>query len=443
MTRPTTAKKSPLVVFVICFLGLLADGYDLYSYGATVPGFLKDPQWGIDKATVGTVGSIALVGMLIGSLIAGLLSDRYGRRKLFLASIVVFSVFMVACSLAPSFAVFAVFRFLACLGLGGLLPTAVAIANEFASVTKKSIALGAIMCGPATGTVIASLVAANTLPTMGVRPVYAIGAVALLLVPVAWKLLPESPAYLRAAGRDEEAARISAEYGLETPVAPRRVGSATKRAASGLFRDGLGFGTVSIWIITGMALLLMFGLTTWLPQVMAQQGYGTRAAVTFLLWYSLGAIVGTLIASQIAQRTTPKLMVTVGFALAVLALVIIRSQPSGTVLIIAVVLAGMGGMGTQNVIADHTAQFYPASLRATGLGWALAVGRLGAIAGPTYGAMIPDGNLQAFALAFGVPAVIGLVVAAIMPSHISRQRAMHADQEMASPEQPERAGQSA
>ena len=126
---PRNGARSVLPVFVVCWLALIADGYDLYVYGATVPGFVGPSGWGVDKATAGLVGSFALVGMLIGSLAAGLLTDRFGRRRMLVAAIGTFSVFMVACALAPNFAVFAILRFGACLGVGGLLPTAVAVAT--------------------------------------------------------------------------------------------------------------------------------------------------------------------------------------------------------------------------------------------------------------------------------------------------------------------------
>lgn len=424
MSEPTpTRAHSALPIFLVCWLALLADGYDLYVYGATLPGFIGRAPWNVDRATAGLVGSLALVGMLIGSLAAGVLTDRFGRRRMLVAAVATFSVFMLACAFAPTFTVFGILRFCACLGVGGLLPTAVAVANEFAGATRKSIALGAVMTGPAVGTVVASVTSLTLLPTYGVRPVYALGAVALLLIPVAWKVLPESPAYLRAVGRDDEAAVISARYGLAIPVAPRRFGSATRGAAVRLFRDGHARSTVCIWLVTLVSLLTIFGLTTWLPQLMREAGYGTSAAISFLLFYSLGAIVGTLVASQIGQRTSPKVMVVAGFCCAVVALAVIWTRPDGALLVAAVVLAGVGGLGTQNMIADHTAQYYPAHLRATGLGWSLAVGRLGAIAGPTYGAFLigTNGGVRDAALAFGIPAAVGAVIALAMPSFVGRR----------------------
>lgn len=432
---PHATPRSALPIFLTCWLALLADGYDLYVYGATLPGFIGPQNWGVTREQAGLVGSLALVGMLIGSLAAGVLTDRFGRRRMFAVSVATFSAFMVACALAPTFTVFGVFRFLACLGVGGLLPTAVAVANEFAGAARKSIVLGAVLTGPAVGTVIASTAAATLIPDHGVRPVYAIGGLALLLIPVALRVLPESPAFLRVRGRDDEADAIAGRYGLPVPERARRVGSATPTAAGGLFQGGLAPATLGIWAICLLSLLTIFGLTTWLPQVMREAGFGTSAAIRFLLWYSLGAIVGTLIASRVGQRTSPKVVVVIGFASAALALAFVSTQPTGVALIAAVVVAGFGGLGTQNMINDHIAQFYPAHLRATGLGWALAVGRIGAIAGPTYGAMMigATGGVQAAAIAFGVPAAIGAVIALALPSTARRHGSAEPGETMLEP----------
>src|SRR3954470_19767877 len=157
-----TPARSALLVPVLCWLALIADGYDLFSYGATVPGLLAEPGWGVTPGTAGAVASFALVGVLCGSLVAGTLTDLLGRRRLFMASIGVFSLAMLACALAPSFGAFAVSRFVAGLGIGGLLPTAVALTSEFAAPARRSRILGAVLTGPPLGGLLASAVAVAT-----------------------------------------------------------------------------------------------------------------------------------------------------------------------------------------------------------------------------------------------------------------------------------------
>jgi MFS transporter, AAHS family, benzoate transport protein len=418
MNEPSAARSSraALLVPVLCWLALIADGYDLFSYGATVPGLLADPAWGVTPGSAGAVASLALVGVLCGSMVAGTLTDLLGRRRLFIASITVFSLAMLACSLAPSFGAFAVCRFVAGLGIGGLLPTAVALTSEFAAPGRRSRILGAVLTGPPLGGLLASGVALAFVPEGGFRWVYGLGVVPLLLVPVALWLLPESPAFLRARGRTAEADRIAARFGVPAPVA-RPAGTAHRSPVGILFTEGRGVVTVGIWLVNICSLLTVFGLSTWLPQIMRSAGYGVSSAIGFLLLYSAGAVVGTLIASTLAERIGAKAMVLTGFATATLALLLIATTPPTGLAMVLVALAGFGGLGTQNMLNDHVSGYYPAAARATGLGWALGVGRVGAIVGPTYGALFVGGGsaVVASAIAFAVPALLGALVMSRLP----------------------------
>ncbi len=412
-----TSSRSVLLVPVLCWLALTADGYDLFAYGATVPGLLAAPGWGATPASVGAVASLGLVGMLCGSLVAGTLTDLLGRRRLFAASVALFSLAMLGCGLAPSFGVFGAFRFVAGLGIGGLLPTAIALTSEFAAPQHRSRILGAVLTGPPVGGLLASAASVALLAEHGFQLVYGLGVIPLLLVPVALRLLPESPAYLRARGRTAEADGIAAAFGIPAPAAAVPAPAGHRSPVRTLFADGMGPATIGIWIVTICSLLTLFGLSTWLPQIMRTAGYGLSSSVAFLLVYSAGGIVGTLVAAHLAQRLGAKAMVLTGFGAATTALALLAAQPPTGVVLVLVAVAGFGGLGTQNLLNDHVAGFYPAGARATGLGWALGVGRVGAIVGPTYGALFVGGGsaVVASAVAFAVPALLGALVMSRLP----------------------------
>jgi len=423
-------RKSLSVIFVLCWLGLLADGYDLYVYGATLPGLIGHPPFNVTPAAAGAVGSIALVGMLLGSLIVGTLTDRFGRRRIFVGALGLFSVAMLACSAAPSWEMFAAFRFVACFGVGGLLPTAVALTNEFAPPGRKSLVLGAVLTGPAVGTVAASLSSLSLLESAGFRPVYAIGAAGLLLVPLAWFMLPESPSFLRIRLRAAEADALEAAYGLaRTAEAPSSTARVSPTRA--LFAAGTARTTLLLWAITVLSLLTIFGVSTWLPQIMRTAGFGVGSSVSFLLAYSMGAVVGTVLASFASQKFGPRPLVIVGFVSAAAALLLMSGNPPAVLMTLLAAVAGFGGLGTQNMINDYIAQFYPSATRATGLGWALAVGRLGAIAGPAYGAMLVGfgGGVPVAAMAFAAPALLGAALMLALRAKAARQ-AVPADSEL-------------
>ena len=406
-----TKRRGLLPVFALCWLALLADGYDLYVYGATLPTLIGPEPFGITPGLAGTIGSVALVGMLLGSLCVGMLTDLLGRRRICMLAVGIFSVAMLCCSVAPNWELFMVARFVACFGVGGLLPTAVALTSEFAPANRRSVILGAVLTGPALGTLIAAFTAAGLTEHHGFRPVYAIGVVGLVLVPLFAKWLPESPAFLDARGRHAEASAVRARYGMAAE------GTASKGAATGsqlgtLFSEGRARRTLVIWCITLLSLLVMFGVSTWLPQIMHNQGFGISSSITFLVAYSVGAVVGTVLAAILSQRFGPRPLIIVGFTAAALALIVMSTHPSSTAMLLLAAVMGFGGLGTQNMLNDYISQLYPPHARATGLGWALGVGRLGAIVGPTYGAfMVSTGGGFSMALyGFAVPAVLGAVL---------------------------------
>ncbi|MBF6196254.1 MULTISPECIES: MFS transporter [Nocardia] len=413
-TTSASVDRGRILVPILCWAALLSDGYDLFVYGATLPVLIGHDPWQVTAGAAGFVGSVALIGVLLGSLTAGTLTDILGRRRLFLACLALFATATLVTALAPSFLVFAATRLVAGLGIGGLMPTAIAMAAEFAAPRYRSRVLGMVLTGPAFGGVLASTAALALLEDAGFRPVYALGALPLVtLLPVAYFLLPESHAF------------ASPERGAET----KRPGGLANSPAARLFDGGMARATAGIWFVATCSMLTMFGVTTWLPQIMRKAGYPIGSSVTFLLVYSAGAIIGTLLAAALAERFGPKPLVLTGFTMAAVALALLGTHPPKLALMLLVAVAGFGGLGTQNMLNDHIASFYPPSLRATGLGWALGIGRVGAIAGPTYGAAFVAGAaaVAVSSMAFAVPALAGGLLMAALPRRPRAATAMDYD----------------
>lgn len=401
-----------LLIFVLCSLALAFDGYDLVVYGTTIKA-LRD-EWGISAAQAGTIGSAALVGMLVGALLVGTLTDRWGRRRTFLFSVAWFSVLMAATAAATSPDMFLVLRFLAGIGLGGLMPTAATLTIEYATEKHRAFTYAAMQSGYAIGGILAAALAIPLLPTAGWRVMYLIGAAPLVIIlPLAFRYLPESLEYLVSRGRHDEAKALAAKIGVPVP-APSEHSTGGVRT---LIQPPYLRRTLLFWAASFCGLLLVYGLNTWLPEIMRASGYPLGSALSFLLVFNLGSVFGALLGGRLSDRHGAKPVILGSFALAAVCAAALSANPGQLLIYVLVGLSGYGTIGTMHLINAHVTRSYPAGVRATGIGWALGVGRLGAILGPTVGGVIIDSRFGAiwnFYL-FAAVAVLGAIAVAAFP----------------------------
>lgn len=249
----------------------------------------------------------------------------------------------------------------------------------------------------------------------GWRGLFLIGALPIvLLLPLAWVKLPESPLWLLSRGQTERAVQVSLRTGVRLPdaqaLAATRAAEAEKVGYAALAARPLLVPTILLGLMSFSGLLLTYGLNTWLPQIMEGKGYGKDYALAFLLLLNLGAIVGGLLASWMADRHGAQRVVATTFLMAALALVL---MPFG-VLLLAVAIAGVGTIGTQVLIYGLVSNYYPTRARAAGVAWCAGFGRLGGIVGPVVGGILVGagvGGTTAFQL-FAVVSVIGALVTA-------------------------------
>ncbi|WP_158852686.1 MFS transporter [Saccharothrix deserti] len=420
MSEKTSASpQSGLVVVALCFLTIVFDGYDLIVYGSVVPSLLAEPGWGMGPAAVGAIGSYALAGMLVGALGAGVVTDIVGRRRIMLIGITWFSVMMLACSLAPGPGALGLLRFLAGLGLGGVIPSAIALTVEYAPRGRRQFHNALMFAGYSVGGVGAAVLALLLLADHGWRPLLAIGAAPLLVVlPLAWRFLPESVGYLLTKGRDDEARALAERYGVDLPaLREERTAVADGAGPRALFRRDSVAATLLFGAAGFCGLLLVYGLNTWLPQIMRQAGYPLGSALTFLLVLNVGAIVGALAASLLADRFGPKPVTVTAFLLATACLIVLSQRVGTGLLFVAVAVAGLGSVGTQILVNGYVAAHYPAPIRATALGWVLGVGRAGAIVGPLFGGWVLASGIgfQWNFYGFAVPALAGALLIGLVP----------------------------
>lgn len=405
------------MIVALCGLAITFDGYDLVVFGTTVPSLLH--EWRISPAEAGSLASLALVGMLIGALLVGTLTDILGRRKMLLLSVVWFSVFMVLCAMAPSPGWFGAFRLLGGVGLGGLMPTAAALVIEYAPPARRNLTYALMQSGYAVGGILTAAVAIAVIPDAGWRVMYLIGAAPLLLVvPLAYRWLPESLEYLVLRGRRDEALALADRLGVPLPEA--REDEGRRHWYSGvqeLVTRGHRAGTLLLWVACFSALLTVYGLNTWLPQIMKAAQFPLGSALMFLLVFNLGSIIGSVIGGRLADRVGSKPVVVASFLLGAVSILLLATRPSTWAMYVLLAVAGHGTIGTQNLINVYVTRYYPAHARSTGIGWALGIGRLGAIVGPSIGGLIIDSGAAwqwNFYLFAGV-AVIGVFAAGFVP----------------------------
>jgi len=407
---PGTAARTVGWVAPLCWIAVLLDGFDLVVVGTVVP-TLQDPaEWGLSGTGTTFVITIGLVGMMIGALTIGALTDVVGRRKALIGAVAAFSVLTLACAFAPNEVVFGVLRFLAGVGLGGCLPTAIAMVNEFTRSGRSGRATTTIMTGYHVGAVATAALAIVVIPNLGWEWMFVIGSLpALVLVPLMLRYLPESASYLLAHGRRAEAEEVARRHGLQLEApAPvhESAGDGAAATVRTLFTPEFVRNTVAIGVTSFMGLLLVYGLNNWLPTIMREADYDLGDSLAFLLVLNVGAIVGLLIAGGVADRIGARAagIAWFGAAAVFLALLSIKLPIAG--IYVMVFLTGCFVFSAQVLVYAFVSANHPPRIRATALGWSAGAGRVGAIVGPVItGALFTAG--LAFPWGFYVFAVVG------------------------------------
>ncbi|MEU5537936.1 aromatic acid/H+ symport family MFS transporter [Streptomyces sp. NPDC020362] len=418
--RPARSFKTVAVVLALCWLAVFFDGMDVNIYGAVMPHLLDDPRLGLSPALAGTVGSWTTFGMLLGALAAGTVTDWWGRKPLVTSSIVLFSLGSALCALAPDVAVFGAGRFVSGLGLGGLMPIGLAVVAEFAPPRRAALATGLMMTSYHAGGMAATGIGLAVAPEHGWRWVFWAGVLpALVAVPLVVARLPESPGVLFAKGRTQDAHAVAAKFGLDRPegvALPRAGGRGRLSAVPALFGPGTRWATPLLWIASFAGLLLVYGVSTWLPELMRASGYSLSSSVTFLMLINAGGIIGMLVAGRAADRFGPVKVSAIWFVLTACGTFLLRAHlPLGVAYTI-VFVTGIWLFSAQVMVYAATARTYAPGERATGLGWVTGVGRIGAVVGPTLGgAVVAGGNAGLGFTTFAVAAVLGAVAISLVP----------------------------
>ncbi|MFJ4345297.1 MFS transporter [Pseudomonas sp. NPDC089401] len=400
-------------ILLLCFLVTAIDGLDTAAIGFIAPALRE--HWQIGAAQLGPVLGAALIGLMLGAFMAGPLADRFGRKRVLLLSVACFGVFSLAAAFAQDLHSLALLRLLTGLGLGGAMPNAITLTSEYCPQRRRSLMVTGMFCGFTLGSALGGVVAAQLLPLFGWRSVLALGGVLpLVLLPVLMLALPESVRFL--ARRKPAAARAILQRIAALPAGCEGLrvdeGGEGHSPVRQILAAPLRRGTLALWLAFFMSLLIIYGMTNWLPLLVKDTGLTLSQAALISALFQIGGTLGALCLGAAMDRFDPHAVLVLALLAGAGCLVAI-GQSHGDYALLGLSVAGMGFCisGSQVGANALAAAFYPTSSRATGVSWAHGVGRIGSVCGTFGGALLVDAGLSFEAL-FGVlmlPAVLAAV----------------------------------
>ncbi|MGH8463639.1 MAG: 3-(3-hydroxy-phenyl)propionate transporter MhpT, partial [Pseudomonas sp.] len=359
MTVVTAKSRAQLAKTIsLCFLVALMEGLDLQAAGIAAQGMAA--AFNLDKLHMGWVFSAGILGLLPGAFVGGWVADRIGRKRVLMGSVALFGLFSLVTALAWDFNSLIVARCLTGVGLGAALPNLIALTSEAAGPRLRGTAVSMMYCGVPLGAALAAVIGIAGFSGGWQVVFYVGGVVPLLIVPLLGRYLPESVAF-----RDGQQSTDNST-GLW----------------HGLFRNGTGSSTLLLWLSYFFTLMVVYILINWLPSLLVGQGFTGVQASWVMLSLQLGAAVGTLLLGALMDRLPAWAIASLIYLGILGSLTALGLASAFEHMLVAGFVAGLFATGGQGVLYALAPLFYPTHMRATGVGTAVAVGRLGAMSGP-------------------------------------------------------------
>ena len=416
------AKFKPfhLKIVLWCVFVVIFDGYDLAINGVALPLLMQ--EWNMTAVQAGMLASTALAGMMFGAMLFGMLADKIGRKNVILICVTLFSGFTFWGGFASNPTEFGILRFIAGLGIGGVLPNLVALTSEYAPQKMRSTLVTTMFSGYAVGGVMAALLGAWFTPSFGWQIMFFIAGIPLLLLPVIWKFLPESLTFIVQQNRQAEARKIvrrlapTVTVKEDTTFELHQVDVPESANVVSLFKRGRAVNTLLFWVAFFTCLLTMYALSSWLPKLMMAAGYSMDNSLMFMMVMNIGAVIGIVGGGILADRFHLKPVLMCLGMMGAVVMSLMGFQSNQFLLYILVFLAGAASIGSQMLLYSYVAQYYPLAVRSTGIGWSSAIGRMGAIIGPILIGSLLGMNLPAHYnfMAVGLPVLITAIAVALI-----------------------------
>ncbi|MFM0295937.1 3-(3-hydroxy-phenyl)propionate transporter MhpT [Paraburkholderia sp. RL17-380-BIE-A] len=392
MTQPV-ARSAAAVTLSLCFAVALLEGLDLQSVGVAAPRMAR--EFGLSVTQMGLAFSAGTFGLLPGAMFGGRLADRIGRKRVLILSACLFGLLSIATALVSSFDMLVLVRVLTGIGLGGALPNLIALSSEAVSPKARNTAVSIMYCGIPFGGVIASIIGIVNMGDTEWRHIFYVGGAGpLLLVPLLFAFLPESKAFRRASH--------------EGNVQPAAVGNV-------LFGGNRALSTAQIWISYFCTLIVLYFLLNWLPSLMAARGLSRPEIGYVQIAFNVGGGIGALCIGMLMDRLRGAVVVSGMYIGIIASLAALSIAPGFGALAGSAFFAGMFVIGGQSVLYALSAAFYPTAMRGTGVGAAVAVGRIGSVVGPlAVGQLLAMGRSSSVVIGASIPVTLIAAVAALL-----------------------------
>ncbi|QIO07302.1 3-(3-hydroxy-phenyl)propionate transporter MhpT [Acinetobacter shaoyimingii] len=385
-----SGNKHAIITVGICFLIAVIEGMDIQAAGIAAAGIRE--YFGLDSSQLGIFFSTGILGLLPGALVGGRIADRIGRKAVLIWSVAIFAIFTLCTVWVNSFNTLLVVRFLAGAGLGAAMPILITLASEAVSVEKRGRAVGLMYCGMPVGAAILSLVASTEFGANWKNIFYLGGLLPIIVIPVMVWLLPESKEYLKA----------KSEVKTDGAVA-----SVSQGSFKDLFNSKNLLQTLFIWVSYFFTLMVVYIMLSWLPSLFTELGFTRKEGATAQFYFMLSAAVGTIILGMLTDRWKKAYVIILMYGGILSGLLALNAADSLTQMYLASALVGAFVIGCQGVLYAFGGIVYPTEVRGTGVGVASAVGRIGAMLGPTIaGSLLTAGFGAAGVISAAIPCIV-------------------------------------
>ena len=379
--------KHSVITVAICFLIAVIEGLDIQAAGIAAAGIRE--AFGLDSSQLGVFFSAGILGLLPGALIGGRYSDRIGRKKVLIWSVAVFALFTLCTVWVNSFNSLLLVRFLAGAGLGAAMPNLITLASEAVKPENRGRAVGLMYCGMPVGAAILSYIASLDFGSDWKNIFYLGGLLPIIVLPIMIKFLPESREFLKA----------------------QNIAQTTTVTTQGSFKDLFNsqnlMRTCLISVSYFFTLMVVYIMLSWLPSLFMELGFSRKEGSTAQFFFMVSATIGTIVLGMLTDRWKKAYVIILMYGGILAGLFCLNAASSLTQMYMASALVGAFVIGCQGVLYAFGSIVYPTEVRATGVGMASAVGRVGAMLGPTIaGQLLAEGFGAAGVISAAIPCIV-------------------------------------